>query len=279
FSCLPGFGIHTRRSGCGRYPLFSDRRITAWNFKRGVAHFSPSTPGVLRPRFSVTRRTARQRPWSEWVSIRCRRLTLRQSPSPVACAIFNCVFRTEVWILAQSRLCQSVTPSKDADFAGVAGCVFIQSSSRSRTLEADCPQGVKSAPRVVFMLESAVFIAPVDQVHVSQGYPLPILFQPVYDPLQVALRFLHRPIPHTPQRPLRVACPCRCRPLAGGRDCHVPRNASIPRLGSVFPPTGVWYRIASSDCDDHLQCRFWPRPIIAVGPFIFTRVQSAVHVR
>ncbi|MCY1293211.1 hypothetical protein D9M70_424640 [compost metagenome] len=62
FSALPGLGIHTRRSGWALYPLFLDRLITARSLALGVAHVAPSTPGVLRPRFSVTRRTAKQRP-------------------------------------------------------------------------------------------------------------------------------------------------------------------------------------------------------------------------
>lgn len=33
-----------------------------------------------------------------------------------------------------------------------------------------------------------------------------MMFQPVCHPLQVAIRFLHPPIPHTHQRPLRFAC-------------------------------------------------------------------------
>ena len=38
------------------------------------------------------------------------------------------------------------------------------------------------------------------------GLPLPVMFQPVCYPLQAAIRFLHPPIPHTHQRPLRFAC-------------------------------------------------------------------------
>lgn len=76
-------------------------------------------------------------------------------------------------------------------------------------------------------------------MHVSQSYPLPVMFQPVCHPLQATVRFLHPPIPHTHQRPLRFACLPDVAGQASGRDCHVPRVASIPRLGFVFPPVVV----------------------------------------
>lgn len=89
------------------------------------------------------------------------------------------------------------------------------------------------------------------------GLPLPVMFQPVCHPLQAALRFLHPPIPHTHQRPLRFACLTDVADQAGGRDCHIPRVASIPRLGFVYPPTVVWYRITSFDCDANCYAVFF----------------------
>lgn len=88
-------------------------------------------------------------------------------------------------------------------------------------------------------LESAVVVALIDQMHVSQSYPLPVMFQRVCRRLMAAFRFLHPPIPHTHQPPLRLACLPGVAGQAGGRDCHVPRITSIPRLGSIFPPTVV----------------------------------------
>lgn len=90
---------------------------------------------------------------------------------------------------------------------------------------------------IFLSLESAVVVALIDQMHVSQSYPLPVMFQLVCHRLMMALRFLHPPIPHTHQPSLRLACLPDIAGQAGGRDCHVPRIASIPRLGSIFPPT------------------------------------------
>lgn len=102
------------------------------------------------------------------------------------------------------------------------------------------------------------------------GLPLPVMFQPVCHPLQAALRFLHPPIPHTHQRPLRFACLTDVAGRASGRDCHVPRVASIPRLGFVFPRQSSWYRITLTYCDDRLRCRLagadnCRRPVNAYG--------------
>ena len=103
------------------------------------------------------------------------------------------------------------------------------------------PYGQWFAHRVVFWLslESAAVFALVDQMHVSQSYPLPVMFQPVCLPLQETIRFLHPPIPHTRQLALRFAYLTEVAGQASGRDCHVPRIASIPRLGFVFPPVVV----------------------------------------
>lgn len=87
------------------------------------------------------------------------------------------------------------------------------------------------------------------------------MFRLVCHPLQAAVCFLHPPIPHIPQRPLRFAYLAYpdWSDKVDGRDCHVPRSASIPRLGSVFPPVVRWYRSASSYCADRLRA-VWLRP-------------------
>lgn len=111
------------------------------------------------------------------------------------------------------------------------------------------------------------------------GFPLPVMFQPVCHPLQAAVRFLHPPIPHTHQLTLRFACLTDVAGQASGRDCHVPRIASIPRLGFVFPPAVVLVpqRIIPLRCPT--TCRFWLRPIIAVGLSVVTKVQATIHMR
>ena len=53
-------------------------------FLSGVSQMSLSTPGVFLPWFSVTRLTARALPLNEWVSRRCKALTLPHLPSCVA---------------------------------------------------------------------------------------------------------------------------------------------------------------------------------------------------
>src|SRR4051794_36046479 len=100
------FGIYTRRRGRGLYPR---RRSVcmAVAFLSGVSHVSWSTPAVRLPWFSVTRRTARALPLNEWVSRRCRALTLPHLPSFVAFTIRTCSRRT-FWVRAcHSMACQS----------------------------------------------------------------------------------------------------------------------------------------------------------------------------
>ena len=142
------------------------------------------------------------------------------------------------------------------------------------------PYGQQFAHRVIWLsLESAALFALVNQMHVSQSYPLPVMFHPVYRPLQAAIRFLHPPIPHTHQRPLRFACLACVTSKASGRDCHVPRIASIPRLGSVFPPVAVVVPQRILILRRPTTLPFWLGPIIAVGPSVVSRVLSTVHMR
>ena len=88
-------GIYTRLSGRGLYPCRSNLDIAA-AFFLGVSQISPSSPGVLLPRFSVTLLTANALPLNEWVSKRCRGLTLRHLPSCTAFTIRAWSRRT-VW--------------------------------------------------------------------------------------------------------------------------------------------------------------------------------------
>lgn len=60
----------------------------------GFSDVAPSTPGVLRPVFSVTRLTASALAENERVNMRCKALTLRHCCSCVAFAIRNCSFFT-----------------------------------------------------------------------------------------------------------------------------------------------------------------------------------------
>ena len=60
---------------------------TAVAFFAGVSQVTPSTPGVVLPWFSVTRRTARALPLNEWVSRCCKALPCPSLPSCVAFTI------------------------------------------------------------------------------------------------------------------------------------------------------------------------------------------------
>ncbi|MNZ62313.1 hypothetical protein D3C78_804300 [compost metagenome] len=68
------------------------------------------------------------------------------------------------------------------------------------------PYGQSSAHRVVFVAGISGGCRAHKPDARQPGLPLPVMFQPVCRPLQAALRFLHPPSPHTPQRPLRFAC-------------------------------------------------------------------------
>lgn len=87
------FGIYIRLNGLGLYPLRL-RWNMASHLLSGVLHSFLSTPGVLRPGFSVTRFTARVLAENERTNKRCRDLTLRHCLFNVAFAILICSFLT-----------------------------------------------------------------------------------------------------------------------------------------------------------------------------------------
>src|SRR5689334_15597867 len=96
-----------RRKGYERYPRCRSMPM-AVAFLSGVFQIIWSTPGVRLPWFSVTRLTARALALNEWVSSRCKALTLPHLPSLVACTIRAWSRVTFRWALAQSMLCQSI---------------------------------------------------------------------------------------------------------------------------------------------------------------------------
>ncbi len=75
-------------------------------FFSGVSQMFLSTPGVFLPWFSVTRLTARALPLNEWVSRRCRALTLPHLPCCVALTIRAWSRRTLRWTADQSMVAQ-----------------------------------------------------------------------------------------------------------------------------------------------------------------------------
>lgn len=99
------FGMWILRSGNGLYFLFP-RDAIAVNFASGVFQRTWSTPGVLCPLFSVTRRTARAFALVLCVSSRCRRLTCRHSPAFVAFAMRICSLPTTRCTSDQLMPCQ-----------------------------------------------------------------------------------------------------------------------------------------------------------------------------
>ena len=101
------FGMWIRRSGSGLY-FRSPKERTACHFVSGVLHVCRSIPGVLRPRFSVTRLTASALALLERVMSRCKRLTLRQSFAFAAFAILACSLPTVRCASGHDIPCQCV---------------------------------------------------------------------------------------------------------------------------------------------------------------------------
>src|SRR5216684_2828737 len=68
--------------------------MAAWSFCLSVRHLTLSTPGVLAPRFVVTRCTASNLAERECVRTHCKACALRHCPACVALAIRICSRRT-----------------------------------------------------------------------------------------------------------------------------------------------------------------------------------------
>jgi hypothetical protein len=84
---LPFFlGMYFRSSACARYGR-SSSPFTPAIFSAGVDQRLPSTPAVLLPSFSVTRRTANTLALYEPASGRCRACALRRLPHCIAFTI------------------------------------------------------------------------------------------------------------------------------------------------------------------------------------------------
>lgn len=211
--CVPlALGMNTRRSGDARYPRRS-RSCAAFHFDCGVVQRLPSTPAVLLPRFSVTRRTARSLAEVERVSIRWRAFTFRQLPFLQAFAIRICIARTVRCTRHQSIWCQFCGRWESAD----VGC------SRCSTM-------LPSSPRIRAYLS---LHAMKDQVEVG-SLSRRVMFQPVSRRLQPGLRFLHHPIPAPPTALLTVCLPGGQRyGLTTFLDHHT------TGLGPVYPPVAT----------------------------------------
>lgn len=204
--------MNTRRSGDALYPLRS-RSCAAFHFDCGVVQRLPSTPAVLFPRFSVTRRTARSLAEVERVSIRWRFFTFRQLPFLQAFAIRICIARTVRCTRYQSIWCQLCGRWESADI----------DCSRCSTM-------LPSTPRIWAYLS---LHAMKDQVEVG-SLSRRVIFQPVSWRLQPGLRFLHHPIPAPPIALLTVCLPTGQRyGLTTFLDHHT------TGLGPVYPPVAI----------------------------------------
>src|SRR5258708_12771121 len=93
-------------------------------FWLGMVQISPSTPGVFRPWFSVTRRTARALLLNERVKIRCKALTLPHFFSFVALTIRLWSRHTFCWAAFQSIESQS-TSSRETAPASIPVCAGV----------------------------------------------------------------------------------------------------------------------------------------------------------
>ena len=86
-------GIKTLFSGRGLYPFRLSLNIAS-HFDAGVLQIWPSTPGVLRPLFSVTRFTASALALNERTSSHCSLPTVRHCWLHAAFAILVCMVLT-----------------------------------------------------------------------------------------------------------------------------------------------------------------------------------------
>lgn len=83
------------------------------------------------------------------------------------------------------------------------------------------------------------------------------MLQPICQPLQPAICFLHSPIPHTDQRPLRVACLPHSVSCISGQWSGLPRSLhpTTPPLRLYLSTVSLfWYRTVSAYNDVQLSC-------------------------
>src|SRR5437867_11822719 len=179
----------------------------------GVSQITWSTPGVAPPLFSVTRLTARALPLNEWVSRRCKALTLPHLPCCVALTIRAWSRRTLRWMADQSMVCQftslwEAAPANVFAVICLASCICLPS-----------------------------FLVLKDQTEVcslSRGMMLPLGSIPIHP-------ITGRPslFPFSFARNL-IGRPCSWLSLSGRlRVSHVP-YAYPDRVGSASAPVDGW---------------------------------------
>lgn len=205
-------GMWIRRSGFALYPLRC-KELMAFHLAAGVDHVARSTPGVRRPWFSVTRRTAVALAAVERTSSFCRRVTLRHCLSLAAFAILACILDTAQLVAFQLMECQllrceeATSPSMMASIstswsgAGegnrtLASCL----GSNSSTIELhpprarqgiDAPKGSRS-PLGMSLRSLSSDRPPGGSQH---SFGLGRSFHPLSPRLQRGVRLLHHPIP------------------------------------------------------------------------------------
>ncbi len=217
----------TLRNGKGLYP----RRFnlpTASHRLSGESHSSRSTPAVRAPWFCVTRRTAYSFADNVRVSIRCRAFTLLQSSSRVAFAIRICIPLSRSVPLDANNLRRTSCPARGKaqihPFGRVLSAALLPWGDQPSSSRHICPSGADMSrwgttlflgigtcvytsnrylqrghkcPRCAKSKRSVSRLATVDQTQVC---PLSreVMFQPLCEPLQPAIRFFRPPIPAQP---------------------------------------------------------------------------------
>jgi hypothetical protein len=225
--------MYTRLNGMGWYPRRWSSVIPR-AFDTGVDHTTLSTPGVLCPRFSVTRRTANALPLNERVRNLCKAFTLRQFRSFVALAIRICRFRTFPVTLAQSMPCHSIRSAEDAD-AGLSTRHFLSSNcmltccllekSQARRRKSP-PAGILRFPQGRF-IETSTGKLPVETMWKSARFRVRRRSSPYPNHYSPAFAFSTILYPHLQQHLLRSACP---RNFAGG-NTGLPSSTPATRTG------------------------------------------------
>jgi hypothetical protein len=255
--------MYTRLNGMGWYP----RRLSSViprAFDTGVDHTTLSTPGVLCPRFSVTRRTANALPLNERVRNLCKAFTLRQFRSFVALAIRICRFRTFPVTVAQSMPCHSIRSAEDAD-AGLSTRHFLSSNcmltcclleeSQARRRKSP-PAGDIAFPAGKIHRNFYKQTARRDHVEVS---PLArgVTFKPLSRPLQPGVRFFHHPLPAFPTAPLAIGLPApQLRTRAEIRAYPVPLQQQ-EQLRSCLSTGGAYIDVSLPMTETSGRLPFW----------------------
>ena len=248
--------MYTRLSGNGRYPRRFNCVIPR-AFDAGVDHTTLSTPGVLCPRFSVTRRTASALPQNERVRNRCKAFTLRQvlflrclgdsylqvsnipvHPGPVDAVPFDQVCRR--------RRCRSF--DKTLPVVELHSHLLSPLVIPSKKTQVS-PCGDIAFPAGKIHRNFYRQIARRDHVEVS---PLSreATFKPLSGPLQPGVRFLHNPLPALPTASLTIGLPAREQPTRAEIRAYLVPCQQQEQLRSCLSTGGALSTCLTSERDN-----------------------------